>query len=400
MSDDDPMCVAKDLAAELADRVEQNGADQIELLHRLVTAESPSLVPAAQREIMDLLATELRGLEFAVERLGGRRTGGLLVAEAARIGGSAAGIQLLVGHCDTVWPLGTIDRRPVVVADGRMSGPGVYDMKAGLTQIVYALRALREVGAEPSLRPIVVVNSDEEIGSPESRNHIQRLARDADRALVLEPSLGPSGRLKTTRKGSGRFTLSVTGRAAHAGLDPDAGASAILELSYLIQQLFALNDPGRGITVNVGMVDGGLRPNVVAPNSSATVDVRVLHPEDVPVIEGAIRGIEPSTPGVRVEVAGGMGRPPLAATARNQSLWKLAQRCGTALGMELTDATAGGGSDGNYTSLHTATLDGLGAVGDGAHAEHEYVELAPTLRRTALLALLLASPSPQGSLQT
>ena len=387
------MCEVEDLAAELADHVERNGADQVDLLRDLVALESPSLVPDAQVEILERLTVELRSVDLEVELVSGQQSGGLLVARGARDERAASGSQLLVGHCDTVWPLGTLEQRPMAIADGRMTGPGVYDMKAGLTQIVFALRALHGVGVEPALPPIVFVNSDEEIGSRESRSHVQRLARQADRAFVLEPSLGPSGRLKTARKGSGRFTLSVTGRAAHAGLDPEAGASAILELSYLIQQLFALNDAERGITVNVGMVDGGLRPNVVAPTGSATVDVRVLHPEDVPTIEAAIRGIEPSTPGVTVEVDGGMGRPPLVPTDRNRELWELAQRCGAALGMDLTDGTAGGGSDGNYTSLHTATLDGLGAVGDGAHAEHEYVELEPTLRRTALLALLLASPS-------
>ncbi len=389
-------CRAEGLAVELADRVERNGAEQVDLMTRLVSAESPSVDAASQQEILHLLTGEFQRLGFDVEHVAGDRTGGLIVAEATRAAATTAD-QLLVGHCDTVWPLGTLDRRPVKVADGRMTGPGVYDMKAGLAQIVYALRALQEVGGAPALRPIVVVNSDEEIGSPESRSHIQHLARKVERALVLEPSLGPSGRLKTTRKGSGRFTLSVTGRAAHAGLDPESGASAILELSYVIQRLFELNDPERGITVNVGLVDGGLRPNVVAPNSSATVDVRVLRPEDVGAVEAAIRAIRPSTPGVTVEVSGGMGRPPLAATTRNRKLWELARNCGAALGMELSQATAGGGSDGNYTSLHTATLDGLGAVGDGAHAEHEYVDLEPTLRRTALLALLLASPPPQGS---
>jgi glutamate carboxypeptidase len=218
------------------------------------------------------------------------------------------------------------------------------------------------------------------------------LARQVERALVLEPSLGPSGKIKTARKGVGRFILTVKGRAAHAGLDPEAGASAILELSFLIQQLFALNDPDNGVTVNVGMIDGGLRPNVVAPNSTATVDVRVLHQDDVARVEEAIRSLRPSTPGVELEIQGRIGRLPLEHNERNRTLWKLALECGNSLGMELDEGTAGGGSDGNHTTLHTATLDGLGAVGDGAHAQHEYIDIEATLDRTALLALLLATP--------
>ena len=380
-----------DLAADLTAYLDQVRDEQIELLRRLVVAESPSLVPTAQDEIMSILQAELESVDLVVQHIPGEKSGGHLLGRPRSQTGTGA--QLLVGHCDTVWPLGTLEQRPFAIRDDRMTGPGVYDMKAGLTQIIFALRALREVGTAPALQPMVFVNSDEEIGSRESRDHVQSLAREVDRALVLEPSLGPSGKLKTARKGSGRFTLTVKGRAAHAGLDPDAGASAILELSFLIQKLFALNDAERGISVNVGMIDGGLRPNVVAPNSSATVDVRVLHQEDVAAIEEAIRNLRPSTPGVEIEVEGGMGRPPLGHNHRNRVLWDLAQRCGGALGIELSEGTAGGGSDGNYTSLHTATLDGLGAVGDGAHAEHEYVEIGPTIERTALLALLLASPT-------
>lgn len=383
--------VVKDLATGITEYLDDARDGQIDLLRRLVLAESPSLVPAAQREVLSILNRELEELDLDVEQIPGQQTGGHLVGRAKS--GGEHGTQLLIGHCDTVWPLGTLEKMPLEMKNGRMTGPGVYDMKAGLTQIIFALRALQAIGVEPALQPIVFINSDEEIGSRESRAHIKRLASDADRALVLEPSLGPSGKIKTTRKGVGRFTVTLKGRAAHAGLDPEAGASAILELSFLIQKLFALNNPERGITVNVGMIDGGLRPNIVAPNSTASVDVRVLHQKDVPAIEQAIHSLEPSTPGVELEIEGRIGRPPLEPTERNRLLWKLAQDCGCALGLELAEGTAGGGSDGNHTSLHTATLDGLGAVGDGAHAEHEYIEVEPTLRRTALLALLLASPA-------
>ena len=378
-----------ELARDLRQCLESLRDAQIDLLRRLVVAESPSLVPSSQREVQSILSAELETLSFAVERIPGEQTGGHLLA---RGGSHAAGAQLLIGHCDTVWPIGTLDTMPVEVHGDRMTGPGIYDMKAGLCQMIYALRALRDVGAAPALQPLIFVNSDEEIGSRESRQHVDRLARRVERAFVLEPSLGPSGKLKTARKGVGRFTITVKGRAAHAGLDPEAGRSAILELSFLIQKLFALNDAERGITVNVGMIDGGLRPNVVAPESTATVDVRVLHHDDVGKIEAAIHGLEPSTDGVDIHVDGAIGRPPLEPTERNRALWQLAQEHGRALDLELEQGTAGGGSDGNHTSLHTATLDGLGAVGDGAHAQHEYIEIDRTLERTALLALLLASP--------
>jgi glutamate carboxypeptidase len=208
--------------------------------------------------------------------------------------------------------------------------------------------------------------------------------------------MGEQGIIKTERKGVGRFTICVHGKAAHAGLDPEAGASAILELSHIIQTMFALNDADKGITVNVGTIDGGLRPNVIAPHSQAVVDVRVPTVADGEHIEQAIRDIKPVSPGVRVTVEGRIGRPPMELTPRNNALWHLARDLGQKLGIDLKQGRAGGGSDGSTTSQYTATLDGLGPVGDGAHAEHEFLYLDKTLERTALLALLLLSPSPKG----
>ncbi len=213
----------------------------------------------------------------------GRRSGGHLYARP-EWRGRRTPAQLLLGDCDTVWPLGTLAKMPVKVKDGVITGPGVYDIKGGLAQMVFALRALRDLGLNPPLTPVVFVYSDEEIGSRGSTRHIRRHARVAEKAFVMEPSLGPSGKLKTARKGVGRFSIVVEGEAAHAGLDPEGGASAILELSYLIQALFALNDPVHGTTVNVGTIDGGLSPNVVAPESRALVDVRVRLPKIMPVV--------------------------------------------------------------------------------------------------------------------
>jgi glutamate carboxypeptidase len=234
------------------------------------------------------------------------------------------------------------------------------------------------------------------VGSGDSRKIIERLARRADRAIVLEPALGITGMIKTARKGTGSFRIRVEGKAAHAGLAPEEGVSAILEMAHVIQELFALNDPARGITVNVGTVGGGLRPNVVAPDSHAEVDVRVPTWDDARRLGDSIGGMRPSTDGVKLSVTGGFDRPPMEKSPANQSLWELCRSLGAGIGMELEDGTAGGASDGNFTSQFCATLDGMGAVGHGAHAHHEHILIEETLRRCELLALLLLSPPVSG----
>jgi glutamate carboxypeptidase len=364
------------------------------VLQRLAEAESPSDAPETQLQVREIIAGELESLRFAVHRVPGRRSGGMLHARP-RERDATAPAQLILGHYDTVWPVGTLVEMPFTRDGDRISGPGVYDMKGGVVQALLALQALQHFGIEATVTPHVFLNSDEEIGSRESRRYIEKLAPAMDRVFVLEPSLGPAGQLKTARKGIGRFTVTVHGEAAHAGLDPGAGASAILELSHVIQQLFALNDLERGVTVNVGTIDGGLRPNVVAPKSTAVIDVRVPTEQDAERIEAEICKLQPATPGTRIEVDGLFGRPAMEHTPANRSLWRLACRVGSELGLTLEEATAGGGSDGNFTSRHTATLDGLGAVGAGAHARHEHLLLGPTIERAALLALLLAAPPLQ-----
>ena len=363
-----------------------------EFLESLARVESPSTQPGAQEEILSIISDILAELGYAQRRLSGRSSGGHLYARPRRRKRRAS-VQLLLGHCDTVWPLGTLVHMPVEVGNGVIRGPGVYDMKGGLVQMVFALRALRELDLEPAVTPVVFINSDEEVGSKESARHIRRLARVAERVFVLEPSLGPSGKLKTARKGVGRFSVLVEGVAAHAGLNPEEGASAILELSYLIQAVFALNDLARGTTVNVGTIDGGFSPNVIAPQSRAVVDVRVPTREEACRVKEQILGLKPLTPGVRLRVEGGMGRPPMERTPRNQRLWERARELGEALGLGLEEGMAGGASDGNTTSLFTATLDGLGAVGDGAHALHEFVYADRMVERCALLVLLLMEPA-------
>jgi glutamate carboxypeptidase len=365
--------------------------DMLAFLERLVLAESPSSVPESQAQVQSILLETLQALDYEVQIIQGKKTGGHLLARSQEFVRRDPE-QLLLGHCDTVWPLGTLKQMPFETDGEIVRGPGVYDMKGGLTQMLFALQALRDLQLKPNLTPVIFINSDEEIGSLESDQHISKLAQQVKRAFVLEPALGLTGRLKTARKGVGHFEIMITGIAAHAGLDPDKGASAILELSHQIQQLYSLNDRERGISVNVGTVTGGLRSNVVAPSSSASIDVRVPTQREAKRMESAIYELRPITPGVSIEIRGKIGRPPLERTVSNCQLWNLALNIGHEINIHLEEGIAGGASDGNITSQYTATLDGLGAVGDGAHAAHEFVFLEKMSERAALLAMLLLAP--------
>jgi glutamate carboxypeptidase len=380
------------LAQHIFEHLDGRRAAMLELLERLVLCESPSTDPSTQTGVMRVLSEAFEARAFQPRVLRGKRSGGMLLAMPADRRRHRPH-QLVLGHCDTVWPVGTLQTMPVRTEDGIFWGPGSYDMKAGLVQGLFAIEALHNAGASPlTVTPVFFINSDEEVGSHDSTRLIVRLAKGADRCFVLEPSLGPEGHLKTARKGVGRFVITVRGKAAHAGLEPGEGASAILELSHIIQKLFALNDPDKGITVNVGTIDGGLSPNMVAPESKAAVDVRVPTREDADRIERAIHSLEAQTPGTDLVVEGGVRRPPMERTPRNQRLWALARRGADELGIEIEQAAAGGGSDGNTTSLFAPTLDGLGAVGGGAHAVNEHLVLSQMVERAALLARLLAYP--------
>lgn len=361
------------------------------LLERLARVESPTSEPRAQEAVYGILADELEVAGLATRLVGGPGEKRHLFARPRRRARGA--YQLLVGHSDTVWPLGTLARMPVGLEDGCLYGPGVYDMKGGLVQLVFALRALSELGWALPATPVVFVNGDEESGSLSSDGYLRLLAAGAARAFVLEPSWGRDGLLKTGRKGAGRFRVVVRGRASHAGSEPGAGTSAILELSHQVRRLFAMNDPERGISVNVGTVDGGLEPNVVAPEASAVVDVRARTRDDAETVERKLRSLEPVSEGASIEVEGRFGRPPMEPNLRNLALWRQAAAAAAELGLAIEHASdVGGASDGNTTSLFTPTLDGLGAVGAGAHATHEHVVVTRMPERAALLALLLASP--------
>ena len=380
------------LARDLREEVESRQDEMVALLEALVRAESPSVVPESQRGVQALLASSLSDSGFHVRMVKGRgNSGGQLYASPG--GRRRSGpFQLLIGHTDTVWPLGTLARMPLESEGETLHGPGAYDMKGGLVQLVFALHSLVRLGIDCPVTPVVLLNSDEETGSQESAQWIRRLARRADRCYVLEPALGYSGKLKTSRKGAGQFVIRIEGRSAHAGLDPTAGASAIVELSYVIQSLQSLNDPERGISVNVGQIDGGIRPNVIAPSSTAFVDVRVPTRADGCRVEMAIRSLRPTVPGTRISVEGGVDVPPMEPTPRNRELWYAARDAGRLLGLELEEGVAGGVSDGNTASQYTATLDGLGAVGDGAHAAHEFLDCRKMTERCILLGLLISLP--------
>ncbi|WP_420635439.1 M20 family metallopeptidase [Candidatus Palauibacter sp.] len=378
-------------ARAVQERMDELRPEFIDFIRQLVLEESPSTDPESQRGIRALLESALRDVGLDVEHIPGRRTGGHLLARSPGDGGGERR-QLLIGHMDTVWPIGTLREMPVRTSNGRLYGPGVFDMKAGLAMGLFALRCLRDLGLDAGVAPIFFINSDEEIGSPESEPLIVHWARRVSRAFVLEPALGETGRLKTRRKGIGQYTVDVAGRSSHAGLAPEEGASAILQLAHSIRDIDRLADPDCGTTMNVGIIRGGSRPNVVAPNASAEVDVRVWSAAEAERIRAGMFGLEPTVPGTTISLTEVAARGPLERTPRNVGLWERALLVAGELDLDLEEGSAGGGSDGNLTSQHTATLDGLGAVGDGAHAVHEFVHVDRVIERVALLAGLLAAP--------
>lgn len=361
-------------------------------IKNLVELESPSSSKPAVDALVAHLAQEFRRAGGKVTRHPQREAGDHLEVEfaAGKNGNGHAKPVLLLGHCDTVWDVGTLRQMPFLVQKGRLWGPGVYDMKAGIAQMLYALGALREVaGGLP--RPVtVLLVSDEEVGSDTSRKLTETLAKKSAAVLVCEPSQGAQGALKTWRKGVGEYTLKVRGRAAHAGVDFSQGESAILELARQVLEVAQFTDLERGLTVNPGVVRGGTRTNVIAAEASAEIDVRIKRLEDAALVEEKFRGLKPKNKNCRLEITGGMNRPPMERSEGVARLYELARRAGEVLRMEVRESGTGGGSDGNFTAaLGIPTLDGLGAVGEGAHAANESVVLEEIPRRTALLALLL-----------
>jgi glutamate carboxypeptidase len=357
------------------------------LVETVVALESPSDDKAAVDRCGAEIGACLAAFGAAVTRIESGQDGRRGDHIRADFDGPGAPV-LLLGHFDTVWPVGQLARMPLREEAGRLYGPGIFDMKAGIAVAMLAARALSRFGGSPRLT--MLWTTDEEVGSGTSRATIETIARECRAVLVLEPSL-PGGAAKTSRKGCGDLELVVHGIAAHAGLDPEKGASAIHELARQIVALDALQDPERGITINAGVIAGGTRTNVIADVARASLDVRVRTMSDAAAIEAELRALRPTRPGLRLEVNGGGNRPPLERTPAVVRLYEQARTAARALGQDLQEGAAGGGSDGNFTAaLGVPTLDGLGPRGDGAHALHEHVELDDLPWRAAFLALMLS----------
>jgi glutamate carboxypeptidase len=355
-------------------------------LRELVDVESPSDCKAAVDDAVRLVAELAEASGGRVKRHKQKRFGDVL---EVRFGVARGGRKpvLLLGHLDTVWPLGTLKTMPWREKAGRIFGPGVLDMKAGVMMALTAVRALRELGVR---RPVtLLLNSDEEVGSPVSRPITERLALACSAVLVLEPAQGLA--CKTARKGVGEYRLHVTGVAAHSGVDFERGHSAVLELARLLQTVAGFTDLKLGRTVNPGVISGGTRSNVIAEHAFAEVDVRIKKASDAAKVDRLFRGLRCADKACRLEVTGGLNRPPMERRAGTVALYKQASRLAAELGFALDEAATGGGSDGNFTAaLGLPTLDGLGAVGEGAHAAHESIVVEHMVPRTALLAALLA----------
>jgi glutamate carboxypeptidase len=372
----------------LLEHPRENVAGMIELCRELVECESPSDDPVAVGRFVELVADRLSGLGN-VRTFPGGRYGPHLQCEFDLPGNGKEGQILCLGHSDTVWPVGTLKTMPFRNDGVTLHGPGVLDMKAGIAIMIFAARAICDLGIKMKRRVVLQLNSDEETGSESSRALTEETARQSRAVLVLEPATGPEGKLKTARKGIGMYDVMVRGKAAHSGLDFAAGASAIFEIARQVQEIGRFSDLSRGITVNPGIISGGTRINVVAAEARVACDLRVMTQEEGRELDGRFRALKAFDPRCTVTVEGGLNRPPMERRT-SVELFALAQKAAAGIGVELEESLSGGGSDGNFTAaLGVPTLDGLGPVGEGAHAAHENTVIDRLPERTAILAKLL-----------
>lgn len=391
----------------------------LEMLREIISIESPTGDQLAQRKVFDLIDHYVRPLGYGSHYVPIRGSAGLMVymhrGSKAGLGEKSkqtqvayseesdpftsqrgsfwSGKQLILGHVDTVWPHGTLKEMPVRQMGRQLYGPGVFDMKGGIVQAVFALDALHKSRLTPLLQPILVLNSEEEIGSPHTRRHLERYASCCERVFVLEPPVGDQGKLKTERKGGGFFCVRIQGRAAHAGLNPDYGRNAIERMVPFLKDLRALSTRFKYLQLNFGTIKGGVAANVVAPSCELVVDVRASSPEELKQFEHELQRLPFEKDGYCLTIESDLARPPMVRNSRNQQLWDLANQYAPHLGFTLQQASVGGGSDGNFTSQSAATLDGLGAVGGGAHQPNEHIHLDEMPKRAALLAALLLAPA-------
>ncbi len=377
---------------ELLAGLRKRQAAMVTLLGEFVNRESPSHDKAAVDGFGAMVAREWQKRGADVKTIEQKERGNHLRIEVKPAQERADGQVMVLGHLDTVYPLGTIAKNPFRVEGGRAFGPGTFDMKGGLTLALFAVDALQDAGIAVRKNLVFLWTSDEEIGSTTSRKIIEAEAKRSDAVLVLEPAFGASGNVKTQRKGVGGAEIVVTGRSAHAGIDPEKGVNAVHELALQIERLMKMNDRRRGITVQATVVTGGTVSNVVPEHARAEVDVRFSKIADGTAIERKLRGLKPILRGARVEVIGGVNRPPLERTASVERLFHHARGLSRQMGLKLGEAATGGGSDGNFTAaMGVPTLDGLGCVGDGAHSPNEHVVVRAMPERAALIAGLLVT---------
>lgn len=368
--------------------LEKQTEEMCNYLQELVEMESPSMNKQLVDQVAEWLAKNFQNLTGGSAEIIQDNTFGNHVK--CQWGNGEKQI-LVLGHMDTVWPEGTIETMPFRIKDDKVFGPGVFDMKGGLIQGLFALKALKELEITLNKKVVFLIDSDEEIGNPSSRAIIEKEAKKSDAVFVLEPAIGKKGSLKTSRKGVGIFHLEVTGIAAHAGIEPQKGVSAIEELAHQIIKIQSMNDLEKGTTFNVGTISGGSTINVVPEKAYAEVDVRVKTKSEMEKAIASLQKLKPVLKGTSVSITGGANRMSLERTEEVAALFRKAkQLAGQYLHIELTERGTGGGSDGNLTAPFAPTLDGLGAVGDGAHANHEHLLVNHMPKRSALLAMLLA----------
>ena len=363
----------------------------VQTLEILVNHESPSHNQERLNSLASVLANRFAGIGAATELILTGKKQHVQIIFPSFLPVSELKPVLVLGHFDTVWPVGTLAKRPFRVEQGMAYGPGAFDMKGGIVIIEYALRLIKELNLSLSRRVVVLLNSDEEIGSPHSRKFIKQQARKSEYVLVMEPAM-PGGVLKTARKGVGAFTVDIQGRAAHAGAEPENGVNAIVELARQILHIQTFANHELGTTLNVGVVSGGTRSNVVPASAKMRIDGRAWTIEEAHRVESAFSQLKPFNPKIKLSVRGGFGRPPMERIPGTVKLYNATAEIGDKMGMTLVEGRTGGASDGNFcAALGIPTLDGLGVVGSGAHADHEQVEITSLPERAALVAGILCS---------